>query len=69
MEDIERIIDEANNLLREGSELQIPDSEDEDISDLSVRYESWYTRASSFIESVIPERLGDFESAYKIETK
>lgn len=69
MKDIERIIDEANDLLREGSELQISDSEDEDISDLSMRYESWYTRASSFVESVIPERLDDFESAYKIENR
>lgn len=65
---LEKIVNEIHALLEEGDRLQIRKTKVA-LGERSLRYESWYTRASAVVGQVIPERLNDFRTAYKVEKR
>lgn len=69
MPNIQDVVNELMDLLDEGAKLQVTDEKNKDLSKLAMNYESWYTRARSAVNAVIPERLEDFDSAYKVKAR
>ncbi|MFH0847251.1 MAG: hypothetical protein V1894_04260 [Chloroflexota bacterium] len=64
------ILKEIAILFKEGIDLQIEGEPKKlNLAELSMKYESWYTKASNVIQQIVPERLEDFKSAYKLEKR
>ena len=42
---------------------------DKDLGALALEYEPWYTKALAVISQIIPERVEDFRSAYRLEKR
>lgn len=65
---IEQIINDIEDLIGDGEELHIWNRK-ESIVDLLFplvsSYEIWYTKALTVVKQIIPDRVSDFERAYK----
>jgi len=68
MSKIDDILKELEKLLHEGLKLQTKEKV-EDITKLSIAYESWYIKTLSAISVLAPERIDDFKSAYKVDRR
>ena len=69
MDKLEKILERITTLTEDGIHLQIQKGTKKTTSELSLKYESWYTQTSAVISQIIPERLGDFRAAYKLEKR
>lgn len=65
MSTVERIHSEIDALIQRSAKLLKEQKKDHDRSALRIQYESWYTLALSFIRQIVPERVTDFQSAYR----
>jgi len=65
---IEQLTKKIRDLLEEGIKLQLHER-DKNIGILAPEYESWYTRALAVVSQVIPERVEDFRSAYRLDKR
>ncbi len=69
MSAVEKIITELDSLLNRGTKLLIDHKKGGSAVELRVEYEAWYTIALSFIRQIVPERLADFQNAYKLDKR
>jgi hypothetical protein len=69
MSAIEKIVAELDALLKRGMKLLNDHKKGESSVNLAVEYEPWYTLALSLIRQIVPERLADFQHAYKQEKR
>jgi hypothetical protein len=53
------------SLIKEMEGLKLDGPEKPALSQLTIIYETWYTRALRVVQNLVPERLEDFVSAYK----
>jgi hypothetical protein len=65
MSKITEIREKTKALLEEG--VKLANEPNDNIGMLAPEYESWYTRAYAVVSQIIPERLDDFRTAYRIE--
>ncbi len=69
MSTLERVVEEVVALRDQGIELAKQFAHPPDVVKLRGLYEPWYTQALGFISQIIPERLADFRSSYKIDKR
>ncbi|HTR35451.1 MAG TPA: hypothetical protein VMH80_06100 [Bryobacteraceae bacterium] len=69
MSAVDDILGNAKALVQAGSNLLNGHSQNDSPALLRFPYESWYTAASGLIRQILPQRLIDFERAYKLEKR
>jgi hypothetical protein len=67
MSQIKEIREKIKTLVDEG--VKLLNEPDDNIGSLAPEYESWYTRAYAVVSQIIPERLDDFRTAYRMEKR
>ena len=60
-----RPLKQIKSLIKEIEDLKIEGPERLDLPQLTIKYETWYTKALRVVQNLVPERLEDFVSAYK----
>ena len=69
MTNLDDLMKQAADLLKQGSELQLGNPKSKDLGNLNLDYQSWYTRALAIVKLLTPERTLDFQEAYKVEKR
>ncbi len=69
MDKLEKILERITTLVKIGIDLQIQKGTKKQLTELSLKYESWYTQALAVVSQLIPERLNDFKAAYKLDKR
>lgn len=69
MVNLDDLVKQASDLLKQGAELQLGNLKSKDLGKLNLDYQSWYTRALAVVKLLTPERALDFQEAYKVEKR
>ena len=69
MKKLEQIVSEISDLYKQGSDLFVGLTENQERQALRVKYEAWYTLALRLLIQLSPERIQDFKSLYKPEKR
>lgn len=69
MNNTDKIINEIDELITESNKFTDIKNDEDKLRNVYLYYESWYTRTQRVIKIIIPERLEDFCSAYKLKSR
>jgi len=69
MSAVTMIVTELNSLVQRDTKHLTDYQHGESHVNLPADYQAWYTLALSFIWKIVPERLADFQRAYKVDKR